>query len=326
MVFSIIIPVKSGDATIHETLSCICSSAHRSFEVIVVMDGWEHPSLSTLFSEDDRFRFVIHPKGGPAACRHHGAGLAKHDWLFFLDSDVLLHSDTLSKAAASLACTGDDGLVGAYDTKPGSPDVISRFRNLLHHYHHNRHGGISGVFWGALGVVRKSAYVDSGGFDPAFTHASVEDIELGYRLSEKGYVVCIRPDIQATHQKRWTILNMVRTDVMLRARPWTVLLGRYGQWAKNRLNTSWSERWSALFAVMTAGFCLLSLTGLHLLLPAVICAVSFLFIQLRFYRFIGRHFPVVQYPIVCSLHLVYYCSAISGWLLGRIDLLREKSI
>ena len=53
---------------------------------------------------------------------------------------------------------------------------------------------------------------------------SVEDIELGMRLTAAGSAIVLDPAIQGTHLKRWTLVQMVRTDLFKRGIPWVQLL------------------------------------------------------------------------------------------------------
>jgi cellulose synthase/poly-beta-1,6-N-acetylglucosamine synthase-like glycosyltransferase len=264
-------------------------------------------------------------KSGPAACRDHGARLATNEWLCFVDSDVLVHHDAFAKSISILSQYGDDGLVGSYDESPEDPGVISRFRNLLHHYHHQRNEGATGVFWGAFGIVRKSAYLDAGGFDPSYRQASVEDIELGYRLFQKGYRIVLRPEVQVKHLKKWTLWGMVRTDVLLRARPWTLLLHRYRNRHFGSLNTAGKERASAILAASGALLLAGLSTGVLPFMPYGITLTAYIILQWHLYAFLVPRFSVLQLPTLFLLHQLYYLSAMAGWLMARTDILSERT-
>lgn len=289
----------------------------------MVGDGWTPRPVFPQTSEF-HFRILSLEKAGPAACRDAGARQARHDWLCFVDSDVLVHRDAFTLAASLLSDSGDDGLVGSYDDQPEDHGTVSRFRNLLHHFHHQRNAGMTGVFWGAFSMVRKSAYLDAGGFDPSYREASIEDIELGYRLSDKGYQITLRPEVQVTHLKRWTLTSMVRTDILLRAKPWTLLHHRYRDRHMGDLNTSLKERVSAAVSglfLLSIPFTLLGVVPF--LIPAM-AILLFLILQYGICAFMLQMHRVVDWPWVFLLHHVYFLSAMSGWLLARIQLIREQ--
>ena len=321
---SIIIPVKRDDPFIERCIDAVLLSASSGSDIIIVLDGWDTDRLER-FVADGKVRIFSHLSAGPAACRHFGACQAVHDWLCLVDSDVIVRKDTFEKAMLSLHHSGDDGLIGSYDDQPEAPTTVSRFRNLLHHYHHQRNHGASGVFWGAFGILRRAAYLKVGGFDPAFRNASVEDIELGYRLALHGFVVRIRSDIQVCHLKRWTLRNMIQTDVWLRAKPWTILMRRYRRWGERPLNTSVREQFSALLACLFPLALSVSCLSKWMLPVSAGLLICFLLTQADFYRFALRRFNLIQIPQVLCLHHIYFCSAAFGWLLATVTPLTDPN-
>ena len=131
-------------------------------------------------------------------------------------------------------------------TVPVRTGLVSVFRNLLHHHVHQSSAGPATTFWGGIGAVRRDAFELVGGFDQErFARPSVEDIELGMRLTAAGTQIVLDPAIQGTHLKRWTLAQMVRTDLFQRGIPWVELLveSRNGSSA---LNLGWRHRLSTL--------------------------------------------------------------------------------
>ena len=129
---------------------------------------------------------------------------------------------------------GLTGLFGSYDDQPTAPGVVSRFRNLLHHYVHqqgdfDRDSRPVHTFWTGCGMIRRRDFLEFGGFDPRlYPRPAIEDIELGYRLTRSGRRIVLARDVQATHMKRWSVFGMVRTDIFCRGVPWMLLIKRSG--------------------------------------------------------------------------------------------------
>ena len=72
-------------------------------------------------------------------------------------------------------------------------------------------------------------FLEFGGFDPRlYPRPAIEDIELGYRLTRAGHRIVLARDVLATHMKRWTLTEMVRTDIFRRGVPWMLLIKRSG--------------------------------------------------------------------------------------------------
>src|SRR4029077_7930556 len=76
-------------------------------------------------------------------------------------------------------------------------------------------------------IIRRDVFLAYGGFDPRlYPRPAIEDIELGYRLTRAGHRIVLARDVLATHYKRWTLAEMVRTDIFRRGVPWTLLIKR----------------------------------------------------------------------------------------------------
>lgn len=112
-------------------------------------------------------------------------------------------------------------LIGSYDDAPGATNFLSQYRNLLHHYVHQTGNEEASTFWGACGAVRREVFLAMGGFDESYRQASIEDIELGYRLKRAGLKILLCKALQVKHLKRWEAGSLLKADFCYRALPWT---------------------------------------------------------------------------------------------------------
>ena len=85
------------------------------------------------------------------------------------------------------------------------------------------------TFWSGCGAVRRSLFLDMGGFDESYARPCIEDIELGARLTRSGHAIVLRKSMQVTHLKKWTFWSMLKSDIWDRAVPWTNLVLREGK-------------------------------------------------------------------------------------------------
>lgn len=200
-------------------------------------------------SPPDEILLVDEPAdANAAAARNLGARRAGGDVLLFVDADVEVRPDAISRVRASFeADPGLTALFGSYDDEPSAPGVVSAFRNLLHHYVHHQAPGPATTFWTGLGAVRREAFESVGGFDE--TVEFMEDIDLGMRLSAAGARIELDPLVQGTHLKHWSVWSMVQTDFIGRGVPWVLLLLRH-RGSTTALNLGWRHRLSALAAVL----------------------------------------------------------------------------
>jgi hypothetical protein len=233
---AVVVPAGDSPPTLERCLEAIAGSERAPDEVIVQRE----PGAA-----------------GPAAVRNAAAARTGADVLVFVDSDVEVHPDALTRIERHFAeSPGLGGVFGAYDADPSDPGLTSRFRNLLHHHVHRRAAGEAETFWAGLGAVRRTTFDAVGGFDAeSYPRPSIEDIELGMRLRDRGARIVLDPEIRGRHLKRWTPVSMVRTDFADRGVPWArLLLRRRGSSAA--LNLGARHRLSAaaaLIAVAAAG-------------------------------------------------------------------------
>jgi GT2 family glycosyltransferase len=241
---SVVVPVHDGAAELRRCLAALARSSWRDFELVVVDDASTDGSVEVALEHGARV--VRQPeRRGPAAARNRGARQARGEVLFFLDADCEPAPDALERAARELEREpGLDALFGSYDDRPEASGLVSQFKNLFHHWMHQRSAGPAATFWAGCGAVRRRRFLELGGFDERrYPRPSVEDIELGYRLGEAGGVIRLVPEVQARHLKRWTLASLVATDVRRRALPWAeLLLERSGR--AGALNVGRRERFA----------------------------------------------------------------------------------
>ena len=322
MHLSVIVPVKEFDCTIHECLNALKNSNFKNLEVLLVLDGWTDKGFFETDPSDQAIKVFHHPKAGPAVCRNFGAAIASGKYLAFVDSDVVISPDTFQFAINRLENSEEHGLIGSYDAIPKEQNYVSKFRNLLHHFHHQKNNGQTGVFWGAFSIIEKSAFLEVGGFDESFKTPSIEDVELGLRLSNNGFVVRVHADIQVKHLKKWTLFNWMRTDIFLRAKPWTLLILTAGMDASKQLNTNKQEKISALFVLMNFTILLASLQFPFLGCFIPFSIIGFFWTQRDFYNFLSSHFKFLPFTFI--LHHLYFLFAFIGLALGNLTYLIRK--
>jgi hypothetical protein len=200
--------------------------------------------------------------------------------------------------------------------------VVSRYRNLLHHFVHQHGNTDASTFWAGCGAIRRAVFEAVGGFDVIrFPRSSIEDIELGYRLRTAGYRIRLDKGLQGTHLKRWTLAAMVRTDVARRAIPWARLVLESGA-VLDDLNLSRGQRWSAILLALAGGFLGLSWFRVWFLGLTVACLVGVLILNRKLYAFFYRQHGLRFLAASIPLHLLYFgysgASYLGVWLAHRV--------
>lgn len=287
MTLTVIIPVYNSSRLLEQTLLAVTTGTRVPDELIVVDDN------STDESAEIGERFgasvLVMPHNiGPAACRNHAATLSRGDVLVFLDADTCAHPDTLKRMEVHLLMDpGLSAVIGSYDDTPRDPGLCSQYRNLAHCYVHQSSNRAALTFWSGCGAVRRGWFFAVDGFDERYRRPSVEDIELGYRMTDRGARVLLDPEIRVTHTKRWTIWNSVTTDIRDRGIPWMVLLLQRGR-IPNDLNIKLRHRVATVLTGLALVCLLVSVQSpLWLLSSAVLAAIA-LCLDAGLLRFIYR--------------------------------------
>jgi glycosyltransferase involved in cell wall biosynthesis len=245
---AVIIPARNSAATLPRCLSALLLQISDDDEVIVV-DDFSTDNTGAVAASFNVKVVRLSRHSGISAARNRGVELTDAPLLFFYDSDVVLAPGALAAAKATMMRPGVGALIGSYDDDPDAPTTVSRFKNLAHHHFHQRSGTEVTSFWGACGLIRRELFLAAGGFDNE--QRTIEDVELGYRLTAHGVKIVLDPDLQVKHLKKWTLRSLVRTDVVLRAIPWT-LFWMEGRELPRELNFAADQRVAAIVAATLA--------------------------------------------------------------------------
>ncbi|MBI3661478.1 MAG: glycosyltransferase [Acidobacteria bacterium] len=222
---SVIVPVYNGKLQLPRCLDALRISDFTGFEVIVVDDCSTDNTRQIV--ERFRARYLRTPRQlGPGGGRNLGVRHARGEILVFVDADVVVAPDTLGCIAADFDAAPDLAAVfGSYDEAPAWSDFLSQYKNLMHHYVHQMAGERASTFWAGCGAIRKDVFLEFGGFDTErYPNPSIEDIDLGFRISQAGRKILLDKKIQVKHLKKWTVRGLLRADIFYRAIPWTNLI------------------------------------------------------------------------------------------------------
>jgi glycosyltransferase involved in cell wall biosynthesis len=322
---SVVVPAYNGTGVLPKSLAALVASdlPRDHWELIVVDDGSTDETAALAARWADAVVRLPGRPHGPAYGRNRGVEAALGDVLVFIDADVCVHTDTLRRFAELFSAERDlVAAFGSYDDQPPVPGLVSQYRNLLHHYHHQRNPGDAETFWSGCGAVRRAAFLGAGKFDEwHYNRPSVEDIDLGHRLRGQGGRILLRPEIQCSHLKHWQLSSMIRTDLRDRGIPWMRLLlheERIG--AMQALNLKLQEKINTGLVGLALICLVLAIPfGVYWLAGAAVLLLPVLIINVDLYRFFVRQRGFLFAIAVLPLHILYYLlcgiSATVGWLL-----------
>ena len=280
---SVVIPAFNGAKTLEACLQAAFSSDYPFFEVILVNDGSTDQTAS-IGANFPCKRIDLAKNMGGGAARNRGAQAAKGDLLFFLDADITIERDTLTKVVQTFVDRPEiSALFCSYQKNTPPGNFWSAYKNLVHHFTHQTAREDAATFCGGFGAIYRECFLRVGGFDESCPR--IADIEFGYRLYQKGYKIFVNKQIQVTHLKVYSLAGLVRSDLFVRAIPWTEIMLEKRIY-RNDLNT----RYENVASVFTTFFILVTLLLIPLR-PSLAIILPLLFVLLfilnwKFYRFV----------------------------------------
>jgi len=309
---SIIVPAYNAADTLPKCLRALELAVGETTDVLLVDDGSTDGTADVAAAL--RVRVARRPeRGGPAEARNLGVQSTRGAILVFVDADVEVAAGAIARALGTLASDPElAGVFGSYDTHPAAPGLVSQFRNLLHHFVHQRGSAEAFTFWAGFGALRREAFAAVGGFEERGRLGAIEDIDLGYRLRAAGYRLRLDHGMLCTHLKRWTLASMVRTDLVSRAIPWARLVLRTGM-APRDLNLTASQRWSvAATGILITALPFVAWEPARLL--AALALAGVIGLNWRFYDFLRRA-RGIGFALACvPLHVLHFACGGLGFV------------
>jgi GT2 family glycosyltransferase len=310
---SVIMPAHNAAGMLPRTLGAIGTSdlPRDRWELIVVDDGSSDDTSLIAARYADTVVKLPGKASGPAYARNRGFEVTRGDIVVFIDADCVVHVDTLSRFATLFMSDPELGAAfGSYDDKPPASGIMSQYRNLVHHYVHHQNAGEVETFWAGAGAVRREVFAEAGMYDEwHYSKPQIEDIELGARIRKLGRRIILDPSIQVTHLKKWTLRQVIRTDLWDRGIPWArLLMHRRAMLSTATLNLRLSEKVATFLTCLAA---LLIVIDAVVLSPiplwiAIACFGAVLVLNAPLWGFFLRLRGPVFTVMVMPARLMYY--------------------
>lgn len=212
---SVIVPTYGRPERVEKLLNKLADQDldPRRFEVIVVDDGTPDPVR--LRGGDYPFSLLLlrQENGGPGSARNTALAHARASLSLILNDDALPARDLLSGHLAAHAEHGPGrAILGAFpfteEARKSPFTQVLEDSSLLFDYPRLRHRQSHAwqFFWTCNISLSTDTLRSVGGFDAErFREAIVEDVELGYRLEQRGVDVVYRADLVCDHDHTLTV-------------------------------------------------------------------------------------------------------------------------
>jgi len=206
---SVVVASYNGARTLKACLDSLSKLNYPDYEVILVDDG-STDNTSQIASLYPAFRYLHQTNHGLSVARNTGIAAATGEIVAFTDSDCRADEDWLYYLVGDLLTsrfTGigghnflppeDSAVAAAVLVSPGGPAHVMLNDRLAEHI-----PGCNMAFY-------KWALLEIGGFDPIFTKAG-DDVDVCWRLQQRGYRIGFNPAGFVWHYRRSTIQAYLR--------------------------------------------------------------------------------------------------------------------
>ncbi|WP_239674950.1 glycosyltransferase family 2 protein [Natronosporangium hydrolyticum] len=204
---SVVVPNYNYAETLGPCLQAVQAQTYPRLEVIVADDCSTDRSVSIARAAGARV-VSTRENSGQAVTRNLGAAHARGEFLFFVDSDLILDPEAVANAVSLLRSDPTIGAVcGVNDPEPLIPDrKIKEYRALQYHYWSLPDGDVP-VLFSAMFAIRAATFAELGPFDPRLRWS--EEFEYGHRITRR-YRIFITTAVRGRHDPDATLGGMLR--------------------------------------------------------------------------------------------------------------------
>lgn len=187
MKVSVVLPVYNGQDLLRETLNSVLNQSYSFCEIIAIDDGSTDNSLEVLKEYENDIAVHSQHNVGVATTRNRGVELAGGDLIAFLDQDDIWYPFKLEKQVALFQSSPDVSFVYSdFDLIDSNGKIIEKcaLSTMKAGWMRPFMGGNLHPYPSTV-LMKKSLFMEVGGFDTEFIENSGEDIELWVRVYEK---------------------------------------------------------------------------------------------------------------------------------------------
>ena len=203
---SVIVPMHNASKHIEQCLSSVAGQTAKGLEVVLVDDC----SADDTVRKAEKYPYEIiklAARARPGAARNRGARKASGAILVFIDSDVVLNPDSVERIVTCLSEPDTDAVSGTYSADMAQTGFFSQLQNLMSAYRQSNLPELVAFTNSAFCAVKRAAFEDAGGYDETMSY--YEDVEIGHRLTRKGYRCRSIPELTVTHLKQFSHLGLL---------------------------------------------------------------------------------------------------------------------
>ena len=208
---AVVIPTRDRWDILRRTLDALAEQTVLGFETVVVIDGTDQqpPPITGV-------RFIQQRHAGPGAARNHAVRSTERPLVLFLGDDMVPTPNLVNRHLAQHQKHPEPSGAVLGLVKPHREVANSRLSRWIERSGTQfDYAGIQGddAGWGRLYScnvsLKRKFFVDAGGFDEQFVF-DYEDLDLAWRLRERGLRLWFEPDALAHHLHAYDLESLLR--------------------------------------------------------------------------------------------------------------------
>lgn len=208
MDITVAIPCYNGEGFIGRTIEAVLAQTHPADQVMVIEDGSSDRTAEIIAQYP--VQLISHDQNkGLSAGRNTALAHTQTELLAFVDADAYADPGMLAALIDGFDRTGADG-VGGQGIEAVQESIYDRWRGLhaFQGYGEHRRDRVEHLY-GLCMAYRCTALHAVGGFD---THlwTNAEDVDIGFRLTDKGFHLAYEPGVRVYHQRRDNHASLVK--------------------------------------------------------------------------------------------------------------------
>jgi GT2 family glycosyltransferase len=240
---SVVIPSYNRRDGMLALLTDLHRQQEVEFEIVVVDDGSPDDSVQAIRNAFPGVHLLVNDtNAGPSVTRNRGIRKARGEWIVGFDSDVTLPDPTLlARIAARIKeSSGVDGLalriLRPDGRAPNGVEGTDDAERWWHPHPIETHAGrafFTSYFSGTAYAFRRAAVLDAGLY-PEILYMHYEEVELAWRVLDRGGRILYTPDLAVVHHAS-PVSRRSQVEVFLKPRnqvllavsclPWTAAAG-----------------------------------------------------------------------------------------------------
>jgi glycosyltransferase involved in cell wall biosynthesis len=200
MFVSIIIPTFNGGDRIAGTLEAVVGQTTSQIAEILVVNDGSTDNTAEVVARYPKVRLINQSNAGPAAARNRGALEARGMILLFTDDDCVPLPGWLNAMIEPFEDRDVVGVKGVYRTC--QRQVVARFVQIEYEDKYRLMWDVPEIdFIDTYSAgFRRERFLEMNGYDTSFPVACAEDVELSYRMSERGWSMKFVPNAAVYHR------------------------------------------------------------------------------------------------------------------------------